>query len=343
MAIIPELPGVEVTINIRGQTAAEYDDPKTLERQQEKNKSIGTKIYSKFIECEDDVPFKICLKVTDTYPWGYKNHSLSIRGYIDGEWVGSKVCCEQKTHHGDWEPSISRRIIRSRIGHGYVEQSFRFTSITKVDDANKVQYTHATRNVENMGTVDVSFYRVIVKQDIQNSKLTRQAPPGGIYLAEKALKGKTTSHGTGYSIPTKVLAPPRFVKSEKLAEDDGPIATFRFLYRSREALMQEEVIPRPQLGPDPQDYKTPSEPLVALAGLAQEQIEALAIERLQQKHDSANFMHKRKRGEEENIKQEDNVAKHKYGQTIHPAKSPRLYKTTRMADGKEVIDLDSDD
>ncbi|OTA57242.1 hypothetical protein K449DRAFT_140071 [Hypoxylon sp. EC38] len=362
MAIIPEFPGAEVTVQIRGNVATEHDDSNTKERQQKQNKNVGTKICCKYIQCKDDAPFSIHLKVTNQYTWGHRNHSLNIAVYLDGKWVRGEFCREWNTHLGDWERDVDHRITMNEGGQ-FVEQGFKFTGITKIEEADMAQFKQDLRKLERMGTIEVRFYRVIELKDDDDGFQPQKTSPADFELAEKALKGKAISHGAGFSAPMRAPKAPRYVDSQNLPEDNGPIAIFRFLYRSQESLIQEGIISRP---PSKGDKKSATP--AALSGLTQEEIETLAMERLQQKRLSwfseaesrltGSLERKRKKEEDENIKDIKDVkdvkdikevkkegkgpVKHEISQTIDLTAPPRPYKKAKKADGKVIIDLDDE-
>ncbi|KAI1210304.1 uncharacterized protein F4807DRAFT_60074 [Annulohypoxylon truncatum] len=312
--IIPEVPGVEVTIHMNGRAAVEYDDPKAPEKEQENKKAA---VCTKFIECEDDSPFRIHLKVTDEYPWGYEDHCLRFITIIDGTTGLSKHCYESDTFFSDWKFSIGH-LFRTDDKDQLVKQGFKFTGITQVEDADRDKIVDdLDRVAAGMGTIKVKVYRAIgIKSN--NGLPKRYAPPVGFTLAEETLKGKTVSHGTGFSTPKKVVGPLHRTQSKPLPKDNGPIAVFQFMYRSKEALAQEGVIPPPQPNPDSQclseqkikKEETEGTKSAPLAGLKQESSAALAAERLQQPKSSHTiFAHKRKREEYEDVKQERKTVK----------------------------------
>ncbi|KAI0837300.1 hypothetical protein F5Y06DRAFT_304721 [Hypoxylon sp. FL0890] len=350
MAIITEFPGAEVTVHVGGKVALEYDDPETSDRQQKQNKNVGTKVCCKYIECKDDAPFSIHLKVTDKYKWGHRNHSLNIANSLDGKWARSVFCREWNTILGDWKRDVTHRITKNDGGQ-FVEQGFKFTSITTVEEADKNQFKNDLRRLEQIGTIEVKFYRVIESGGEGEDFRPPNTTPIDLEVAETALKGKAISHGTGFSAPSQVRRAPRYVGSTSLPEDNGPIAIFRFLYRSQEALIQEGIIPRP-----PKKRDTKNATPAALVGLTEEEIQALAMERLQEKQATSSLKRKREKKEEDvkdikdikdikdvkDVKDEKDV-KHENNEVIDLTTPPRPYKKAKMAKGREVIDLDDDD
>ncbi|KAI1252145.1 hypothetical protein MGN70_006718 [Eutypa lata] len=78
MAILDDVPGIEVAVQINGQDVVEYDDPDASEL------DAPCPTSSKYIECIDDAVFAIRCRATSHYKWGYKNHSLHFRAMADG-------------------------------------------------------------------------------------------------------------------------------------------------------------------------------------------------------------------------------------------------------------------
>jgi hypothetical protein len=127
MAVITGLPGVEVTVFTNGCTAKEYDDPSELREADQCPRTV-----TKYIECKDDEPFRIHLKVTDEYLWGFKNHILNFAAVIDGIWARGQVCAEKDTEEEEWERDIIYRIVQNPDNPArYVFQEFAFAKIIK--------------------------------------------------------------------------------------------------------------------------------------------------------------------------------------------------------------------
>lgn len=127
MAIIQGLPGLEVTVFTNGCTAKEYDDPSETDGADQR-----PQVVTKYIECKDNEPFRIHLKATDEYPWGFKDHVLNFGAVIDGIWAKGDICRQEYTNEEDWERDISYRVVRSPNNYArYVLQEFAFSSIIK--------------------------------------------------------------------------------------------------------------------------------------------------------------------------------------------------------------------
>ncbi|KAI1447396.1 hypothetical protein F5Y02DRAFT_23281 [Annulohypoxylon stygium] len=328
MAIIPQVPGVEVTILINKRAAVEYDDPNASEMGPEKNS-----VVKKYIRCEEDALFEIHCKVTKEYDWSsHKSHYLGFDAFIDGYRVGGLIFPHNLTEKSD--DIISYYQSQDNSGQR-VGSRFKFASIDKVDYEDENQHIHDMHRVAIMGTICVQVRQV---QFTGAAPLTplNGAPLNNLTIGSKALKGKAISHGTQYSAPEKVNPVPMSEYSA-VPGDESPNKLYIFLYRSEEALIQEGVLPRPQSLPSPQSGEETEH--ISLEGLTREQIETLARERLREFRKTATIL-KRKR-EEENSEQERKVMKREDAQTAHQAGLSTQPKTSTAADGK-VIKLEDD-
>ena len=74
MAVLDEVPGIQVAVQINGRDAVEYDDPEPPSHDH-----ATCPISSKYIECIDDAEFSIRCVANRDYNWGYKKHGLECR------------------------------------------------------------------------------------------------------------------------------------------------------------------------------------------------------------------------------------------------------------------------
>ncbi|KAI0542043.1 hypothetical protein GGR58DRAFT_527122 [Xylaria digitata] len=206
MAIIQGLPGVEVTIYTNRGTTKEYDDPSHAEKVQG-----CPQVITKYVECGDDELFGIHLKATKEYSWGPKNHVLNFSAAIDGI----------------WNPNDRT---------GCVVQGFAFSKLARVDRRQTGQHDIETKGMERLGTIKIKVYRMVLEKG------------NGAFLAPiddqpeefVVCRGESQTHGIKFT-NSQPATKPKYIKSSKLSEDNGPIAIFRFKYRSREALSLEGI------------------------------------------------------------------------------------------------------
>ncbi|CAJ2511603.1 Uu.00g072280.m01.CDS01 [Anthostomella pinea] len=278
MAIIPGFPGVEVTIAVGELVVHEYSDPAGGKRGVLGAIGDAIKRISKFIEAKDKEGFVIRLKVTSDYDWRHKNHSLNIAVLIDGKWVKGELCRSHNTHTRPWERDISHRIIKNPLAQtGYVSQTFEFTTIKHIENAAEDQIDEDALLAKQLGSIEVLFYRTV-----ETDGREIMPPPSGnedkeVAVSTESMKGMALSHGTSYANTTPTLKP-SYVKCDNIEEDHGPIAVFQFNYRSREALIQEGVSPRPS------HSRGQSR---GLPGLSREEIDGLAHRQLNRSKQAA--------------------------------------------------------
>lgn len=104
MAIIKELPGLEVTIFTNGRVATEYDDPSALGQAQQR-------LVTKYIEGRDDETYNIQIKASDEYSWGDGPQFLPFKVFIDGRMA--KIGCMQKyAEKKTWEENICSQVLK---------------------------------------------------------------------------------------------------------------------------------------------------------------------------------------------------------------------------------------
>ncbi|KAK7921155.1 hypothetical protein PG985_009177 [Apiospora marii] len=225
MAIIDGVSAIEVTIWVGGRPAFEYADP---DHSNEAG-GHGPKMSSKFIQCRNGEEFKIHVRVNSTYDHQQPvPHTLNLAAYIDGQWIRGELCRENNLKNGHFRVDIKERVARTRDGT-VVKQAFKFAGVT-----TRVIELRVFR-VEELGSSNFS----------NGTDTTRLAE-----VAEKSLKGRAISHGTQFSddqtSPPGAVNVPRYRDVKRLSTDAGPLAIYRFAYRSREGLYQEAIITQEQ-------------------------------------------------------------------------------------------------
>ncbi|KAK6955945.1 hypothetical protein Daesc_003592 [Daldinia eschscholtzii] len=253
MAILSEHPGLEVTVRVNGLTATEYDCSYDLESHVGEDFDEDT-LCVKYIESSDDTMYYISLKVTQDYPWGYKDHCLHAVVFIDGQWVKAEYCHDINTDSGDWERYVNYRVTEDSRDN-FVKQYFRFAPITAVE-GDEQRYQEDRLRAQDIGIINVRIYRAIETGAIDNIPSHRRPVGADLELSSEAAQEYGITHGTRYSEPVQMLSTPSYGDCIHLPEDNGPIAEFYFVYRSREALISQGLMPRdPDSTPE---YSSPS-------------------------------------------------------------------------------------
>ncbi|KAJ2986948.1 hypothetical protein NUW58_g4784 [Xylaria curta] len=232
MAILEDVPGIEVAVQIAGNDAVEYDanDNDIV------NATCPT--VTKYVECVDDAEFAIRIATKRDYAWGYKNHRVSYGVYIDGQPVASKNFSHPSQKTVDSKVAFCSQ---SQQWNGY---KLRFSAISTTDDDSKERVARDLALAKHLGEIRVSVKRCTISGRCDsNARRGQRHHTRKFELAEKSMKGEVISHGTAFSPPEKLQSQDR-VLTKMLPEDNGPIAVFRFLYRSRDALQKSLIIPR---------------------------------------------------------------------------------------------------
>ncbi|KAI0013893.1 hypothetical protein F4779DRAFT_561793 [Xylariaceae sp. FL0662B] len=328
MAVLEDVPGVKITVQVNSQDVKEYDDPDALELGQVASES-GCPTSCKYIESIDDAEFGIKITATSDYEWGYKDHSLTVYLRVDGNYIGGRIIKEQDVlRPGDFTSLIQSYERHCERSNRWYSHKLKFSAINTVDSTRKERVVKDMKVARYLGLIEVQVRREITGGSIPPTQgADLQSRTNKFELAEKSLKGKAISHGTTVTPGKKVPAPVRY-KCHPLPEDNGPIGVFKFYYRSKEALKRETIIPRT---PSPDRNVS-----LNIAGMSREELERLAQERLNQLQPDRKVKEERK----PRIKRE-------FGEVVDLSRGDthsRPSKLSRRSSGrpKEVIDLTDD-
>ncbi|KAI0476945.1 hypothetical protein F4859DRAFT_68656 [Xylaria cf. heliscus] len=239
MAILKNIPGLEVTVQVAGTELVEYD------ADEEETKSLAESTTcptaTKYIQCIDEAEFAIKIVASRRYAWRYKKHSLYFGVHIDGNYAASRVISSP----GD-TMAINNKIAFCPQSRRWKNYNLKFSAISTTDDSRKEIVAQDREIVKNLGQIKVVVERRVKCGRKRGGAIRRTNPTQKFELAEKAMKGKAISHGTAFLSVGKIRAP-RPYYTESLRGDKGPIAVFRFLYRSKDALQKNLIIPRDAL------------------------------------------------------------------------------------------------
>ncbi|KAI0202978.1 hypothetical protein F4808DRAFT_418707 [Astrocystis sublimbata] len=309
MAIHCDVPGVEVTVHCNNQPLQEFRNPDA----HDDDDNAAHPVVTKYIECINDANFVVKLRVSPEYEWGYRNHILSFSVQVDGKWIETPLIRNPHTYE------ISGLKTRSSTTGSWHLRRFKFKTVETVDDAQKERVERDMKVAKDLGTIKIHVKRKIEAGNYYGPTFDNTVVnPASFELAEKALKGRAVSHGTSYG--SKHATPAlHYRECHDIKEDGGPILSFKFLYRSRDALKRELIIPR-------------SPPLV-VGSLDPAERDRLAGERLEQL-----------RGVK--VKREGTIIKREFGESVDLTQDPPTYRATKKAriNNKEVdlIDLTDD-
>ncbi|KAI0137269.1 hypothetical protein BJ170DRAFT_689615 [Xylariales sp. AK1849] len=255
MAVIDSIVGLRVSVRIDDSDVAEYTDHYESASGQggEHNPAnpfgFRSKVVTKYIECIDGAKFSVHISVTNQYDLKEPSHTLNFATYVDGHWAKGELCRFYDTERVPWETDIVGRDFEKK-GRGIVTQAFQFGSVRTVDDDNASRVTDDQMKAKSMGMIELKAFRVVEHGACEFTP--ELSGTKSLELAKNSLKGSAVSHGTTFADPSKYknsqcpeLDVPRYVKCTPLPGDTGPFAIFRFIYRTRDGLIQEGVLPRP--------------------------------------------------------------------------------------------------
>ncbi|KAI5863463.1 hypothetical protein GGS23DRAFT_535435 [Durotheca rogersii] len=234
MAIIPAVPGLEVTIRLNGIEATEFIDPDSFYVSDDSQND--TIITGRVLEY-NSTGVSVHIKITDEYEWDLSANSLDVAVYMNGRWAKGTTCGKADIQHGDWECEMS--LVDTTHHIGSTQEDFKSSLIDSAENINGAKYTGAVEGLEKSDIIEVKVQKAVGES--HNDNVHAHSP-----LAVPC----------GYSI-----------------------ITFLFSCLTREAIMRMGIIPRPTYPIRKDPYSTTP---AALQGLSQEEIEALALEMLQQ-------------------------------------------------------------
>ncbi|ROT43266.1 hypothetical protein SODALDRAFT_34841 [Sodiomyces alkalinus F11] len=316
MAIIEAIPGLEVSVDVNGERAQEYDDADGLEE----DVSTRRARYRRFvyIESKSDALFSVKLRLPNTIRLSTPSNALAYKIYVDG---ANKAYYTHFLNGGLDRPHVIDGAHDMDPATGQVLlKKFKFAPVTTVDDADAARVRNDVQAAKNLGAIQVRFYRVNAETTPHDIRVHVSVPDGSSELAEKALKGRAISHKASH-VNGGYVRPPKAVNITKQI-DKEPLAVFNFKYRSREALRSELVIPR-SLSPNPVERTSPDR--IRGAGDVQETLASRepAIVKREQKP---------------RIKREVDEVR-----DFTAIRSERQWKYVKLENGTRAVDLTDDD
>jgi len=248
MAILPAVPGLEVTIQSFNEDLPEYDDEGDFTQSKFAHLPEG-KRSQKYVECKTDAEFRIRLVVK--HPYKMDCQSLAFKANVDGHGIAQATCTEAwfTRCSGYYMELITARL--DRISPTELSsRTLKFSSIKKgrsstfsirfhililstVDDPDSHRVKKDAKALAGIGEIVVSVHRAVQRDSnipaVGNYNLAQHKPPAEV--AEKALKGKAISHGVSYGEQQIISR-----TSKETVDLDGPqnpVGVFVFKYRSR--------------------------------------------------------------------------------------------------------------
>ncbi|KAK8034030.1 hypothetical protein PG993_009025 [Apiospora rasikravindrae] len=254
MAILEEIPGLEVTVQIDGYNVREYTDP------YDANRSRGACPKAvKYIESKTGANFAVCL--LKEHDFQHLSHHIAFRVHVDSVEAGF-FHEPNNFDYREWGVKVDGGSWKNE--RGVTSYKFRFAdfSILPNEDFSLEEIEDHKNEASRIGTIKVSVYdmqdAIFVEEDghqdrgrSRNSSTADEALQRQDHFAEKAVKGdRALHHSVDFGHRRERLTPHiqyrgGLVRRSVWADPQKrPFAEFEFRYRSMEGLMQEAIVSR---------------------------------------------------------------------------------------------------
>ncbi|CAO2658837.1 Nn.00g065600.m01.CDS01 [Neocucurbitaria sp. VM-36] len=249
MAVLDDVPGLNVEILVGGRPLHEYED----------DEEASPKAVTKYVEAQSGAEFYLRSTFSAPFPTQY---GVQMKVSVDGSSVRASYAKPEMLYkqHG-----YTQRGISYQENGQWFHRNYCFTPLSIVEEAEgSADISDLREELAMKGCITLSF------SYITNIRTSEQAPRGtrieelkalGI-IPEKALKGDARSHQATLSAPHAIRS--RSTKSTYDFVDREPFATYHFKYRSMAALRALRVVPAERaidipLEERPADERTPGE------------------------------------------------------------------------------------
>ncbi|KAF2430697.1 hypothetical protein EJ08DRAFT_649484 [Tothia fuscella] len=198
---------------------------------------------TKYIQAVSGSSYKVAIAVDHLYP--HRSVDLCAVIYVDGEEVDNTIF-----YKGKWETitpeepkSYLSRGRLSRLGDTCRVEKFVFADLV-TDDSTPPEDKETREFAESVGVISVQFYRVVTT-NVEDPRpfIVQDTILDTLSISEKLLKGRAVSYKTSFGKATKIKGPSIY-DVEYIDEEDNPMASFNFRYRSLADLKAEHILPR---------------------------------------------------------------------------------------------------
>ncbi|KAL0475821.1 hypothetical protein QR685DRAFT_60865 [Neurospora intermedia] len=322
MAILTGYPGLEITVEVDGQRAQEYDAPadEVEARAEEIDfhtithvpiQESGSPYSIKYIESIPGKPFAFKLDSTNFSIPSHdgKKHQTEYKCFLDG--IPTGYCSL---------PGGSKKTRDSYTSgnneSGWKRHKFQFSTLKLVEGGDDRQGDRT----KEYGTLSVKLWHAI---DLcrTSAKQACNDPVPVQSVSEKALKGKSVDSKVHFNSEPSISTSRTSGRFDFVDPDHRPFAIFEFRYRTMEGLMSEGIVPRP--------VKNEEDQVIDLEDAHQIAHEPLA----DVKPDPENT-----RG----VKRDPEIKRGIKRELVDSTHLPVCYKLSRLEDGKVEIDLTDD-
>ncbi|PMD38442.1 hypothetical protein L207DRAFT_568089 [Hyaloscypha variabilis F] len=254
MAVHEDIPGIEASICVDGQPLQEYDTENDKVNHDNHAVKLHQSIWTttKYVESQTDKEFTIKLALKDSYTMGCPR--LLTKVAVDGQIVYSVGWFQTDySLHRNLELIVQGP--ETRTASRTTFKPMRFSKIeTTLDEVLEYQVQKDIARLSNVGEIAITVHRQELGVPVDTQSKHRGSGMVASKVHEKVLKGEARTHGASFG---KARQAPRLVYWSDTTFIDGedyPLVTFKFKYRSNEALKALMVIPRtPEPEPAPRD------------------------------------------------------------------------------------------
>ncbi|KAK4207004.1 hypothetical protein QBC37DRAFT_104955 [Rhypophila decipiens] len=327
MVVLDDIRGLEVTVQVNGTAAKEYDNPDRNEIPELTHDDFHLAVRGqalphvvKYIEAKPGERFEVHVQRTPHFQRIGVN--LFYRVEVDG--CSDNMCWSDHSSSAteNWTNTVS--YLLSIMETGTERHHFKFANLDvgEVENLKQAELKNQTEKTKKWGKIVVRVYHA-AGQEQQEWAISKVATNKGHgRISEKAVKGKALDAVTEFD-STPSSRPKIEYRSLYSDPQKRPFAMFEFRYRTKRGLVREGIIPRtPSPTLEDEIHDMPDDEVRRLAR------ELLARER--KKSETPAVKEENRRG----IKREiDLTDEDPFAADVPP------YKTQRRADGALEIDL----
>ncbi|KAK1752692.1 hypothetical protein QBC47DRAFT_389113 [Echria macrotheca] len=277
MAIIPGIPGVNVTISVGDQTATEYDAPddddhggltiddfhdtrsamaalpsgdgdrSKREVKQQAADGAALPYVLKYVEAKAGEQFAIKIRQDTTFR--HYSHHFGYVAKVDGMniRIQHEGAATARARGEPWESIVDSILVKDPVSvSGWVEQRFRFGALEVTEEPMDPteDIKKQIEKAKSVGVIRLSFYHLEDSTEVRDSV---GAPVQGWAkkVSEKTLKGRAVDCALDLSQTKPTRAPRPYTVAKFTDRKQRPFAIFEFRYRSMDGLIKEGVLRRP--------------------------------------------------------------------------------------------------
>ncbi|GAB0141548.1 hypothetical protein EsHS_00002137 [Epichloe bromicola] len=234
MAVLTQIPEIDVSVHVNGQPAKEYPSPC-----QDDDHTVtipDPPSHECYIESKSGQTYTVEVTISPELKLPGKR-DLCIYLFVDGKFITGRVREHRDSFHSRHISLIGPTMLspRSKL---HRTQKLTFSPVTTVEETSQAKIKRDARISADLGTivVDVKTCTVIGKAPVSAQNYEQEEK---FTLAEKSMKGRELSHGTRFTEGPVTQPLTGLIVSHKQV-----FAQYTFRYRSRSALQKEMILPQ---------------------------------------------------------------------------------------------------